>query len=354
MDPSEIERAVGLLDELLREPGFVAWMDEFSAGHCEKFDDCEENKFEYTTIFKEFQITVDQHLEARLIAEGVDLAAFLAHLPAYMNLPEAHARTGAIFDLLLAFTDFAAFKDLMLQKKKSLVMAGSDPAAAVADPVQMLPGLQDSLELTKILEDGGKEDGWELMADKGWIQTYRKADPDSPINMSRCFAKVNMPAEALFSIFMDPWKKTTWDNEVQSCEVIGGSGYETDGYVVRQIVKIPLCTARELLWRWQIVRDFPEPGCLTGVIYDEPCAEPPADGALRVVCKIGNLVVRPDGPESCRLSMFGHMDFHFPAFIWNYTSSNWLQRNVTKLETAYNTIYKNQPLTLDTLGLAGA
>merc|ERR1719198_1778725 len=90
---------------------------------------------------------------------------------------------------------------------------------------KMPESMQASLELTRILESGGAEDGWQLTADKGWIQTYRKPDPDSPINMSRCFATVNMPAEALISIFMDPWKKTTWDKEVLSCEVIGGSGY---------------------------------------------------------------------------------------------------------------------------------
>jgi hypothetical protein len=354
MDPVEIERSVGLLDGLLREPGFMQMMDEFCNMHCGTFENTEENKFEYTTIFKEFQVMVDQHLEARLVAEGVDLASFLAALPDYMNLEGAHQQTGAIFDLLLAFTDFPAFKDFMLQRKKTLINANSDPAASVADRMQALPdALQANLELMKILEDGGNEDGWECMADKGWIQTYRKPDPESPIHMSRCFAKVNMPSEALIAIFMDPCKKTTWDKEVLSCEVIGGGGYAADGYVVRQIVKIPLCTPRELLWRWQVVQDFPEPGCITGVIYDEPCADPPLDGALRVVCKIGNLIVRPDGPESCRLSMFGHMDFHFPAFIWNYTSSNWLQRNVTKLETAYSTIYQGQSLTLDAL-VAGA
>lgn len=347
MDPAEIERAVGLLDGLLREEAFKARMDTFCAEYCGTFEDSEENKFEYTAIFQSFQHMVEEHLEAGLTAEHVDFAAFLEQLPAYMNLPGAHEATGAIFDVLIAFTDFMAFKDLMLQRKKTLLL--SEPAAPVADhvPQGMAECLQASLELTRILEAGGAEDGWELMADKGWIQTYKKTDPDSPINMSRCFAKVNMPADALFNIFMDPWKKTTWDPEVQSCEVIGGDGYGADGYVVRQVVKIPLCTPRELLWRWQVVRDFPEPGCLTGVIFDEPCPDiPPLDGALRVVCKIGNVVVRPDGPESCQLSMFGHMDFHFPAFIWNYTSSSWLVRNVTKLETAYNGIYKGHVLDL--------
>lgn len=346
MDTVEIERVVSLLDGLLREEEFKVQLDNFCVGHCGTFEEAEENKFAYTPIFQEFQGMVEQYLEGRLVAEGVDLPAFMEQLPEYMNLPNAHYATGAIFDVLLAFTDFAAFKDLMLQRKKTLMVGQAGTVVDTLAQSGLPEGLQASLELTNILEKGGTEDGWQLTDDKGWIQTYRKPDPDSAINMSRCFAKVNMPAQALINIFMDPWKKTTWDNEVQSCEVIGGGGYGADGYVVRQVVKIPLCTPRELLWRWQVVHDFPEPGCITGVIYDEPCAEPPAEGALRVICKIGNLIVRPDGPDSCRLSMFGHMDFHFPAFIWNFTSSNWLVRNVIKLETAYNTTYKGQEILL--------
>lgn len=344
MDAEGMEHAVGLLDGLLQEEEFKARMAAFSAENCGIFEDVEENKHEYTTIFQTFQGLVEQHLEERLTAEGVDLMAFLETLPAYMDLPQAHAQTGAIFDMLNAFNDFSAFKEMMLAEKKTLLIdPGAAPAAEAADLPSLPEALQASLELTSILEAGGAEEGWDLVADKGWVQTYKKADPSSPINMTRCFADVKMPAEAMIAIFMDPYKKMEWDNEVQSCEVIGGNGFADDGYVVRQVVKIPLCTARELLWRWQVVHDYPEPGCITGVIYDEPCDAPPADGALRVVCKIGNVVARPTGPDTCKISMFGHMDFHFPAFIWNYTSSNWLVRNVVKLETAYNSVYKGQP-----------
>lgn len=37
--------------------------------------------------------------------------------------------------------------------------------------------------------------------------------------------------------------------------------------------------------------------------------------------------------------MFAHMDFGFPAFIANHMSSNWMVRNVLKLETAYKTLH---------------
>ncbi|CAE8600205.1 unnamed protein product [Polarella glacialis] len=339
MDVAQIERTVAILDTLLREEDFKANLDAYCATSCDTFEDAEENKLEYTSIFQGFQAHVEQYLHRKAC---VDLHAFLEHLPEYMDRPDAHEQTGAIFDLLNAFTDFSAFKDMMLQLKKTNAAGGH--AGPVSDmPYTRPESLAASLELTRILENGGAEDGWQLVADKGWIQTYRKLDPDSPIHMTRCFARVNIPAEALVNIFMDPWKKTQWDTEVKTCEVIGGNGYAHDGYIVRQTAKIPLCTPREMVWRWQLVPDWPEPGCFTGVIHDEPTDVPPMEGHLRVECKIANTVIRPDGPDSCHLTMFGHMSFHFPAFVWNYTSSSWLIRNVTKLETAYKTIYQGNP-----------
>ena len=51
--------------------------------------------------------------------------------------------------------------------------------------------------------------------------------------------------------------------------------------------------------------------------------------------KIGNVIVRPTGPDTCDMVMFGHMNFHFPAWVWNHMSSGCLVRNVVKLESYY-------------------
>jgi hypothetical protein len=52
-------------------------------------------------------------------------------------------------------------------------------------------------------------------------------------------------------------------------------------------------------------------------------------------------VVRPqkDDPSKCKVTMFAQMDFGLPAFIANHTSSNWMCRNVLKLEAAYKNMY---------------
>lgn len=68
-------------------------------------------------------------------------------------------------------------------------------------------------------------------------------------------------------------------------------------------------------------------------------ARPPARRPRRPA--VGNVVVRPlkSDPTKSRLTMFAHMDFGFPAFIANHMSSNWMVRNVLKLETAYKTLH---------------
>ena len=48
---------------------------------------------------------------------------------------------------------------------------------------------------------------------------------------------------------MTPEKKMDWDKEVAACEIVGGDGYAGEGWVVRQVAKIPLMKPRELLWR---------------------------------------------------------------------------------------------------------
>jgi len=107
------------------------------------------------------------------------------------------------------------------------------------------------------------------------------------------------------------------------------------------LTKIPLINQREMIWRWIWVKDHPEPGAHTCVIYSEPWETPPPPNTFRVIAKIGNCVVRPlkEDPSKCRVTMFAQMDFGLPAFIANHTSSNWMVRNVLKLEAAYKTLY---------------
>jgi len=317
----------------------------------------DENKLEYTPIFEQYAKLVEQYVDRRLVEKGVDLEQFMKDLPAYIDSPEAHPRTGAVLELLTSFDSFMAFKDMMLEAKKAKVAGGdeiADNANTFSADLSGASFLKENLEWTRLLEQGGAADGWSLIADKKWIQTHRKKDPESPINLTRCFATCNMPADKFMEIFsarapprrkapgqrpslstrvdsapvpavparaqrppprshgglpaaticsraarrafrraVDPNIKTKWDEEVSSCEIIGGGGYDKDGYIVRQIIKIPLISQREMLWRWRWVRDHPEPGAHTAVVYSEPTDIPPLPNTYRVTAKSAQLARAP-------------------------------------------------------------
>jgi len=343
---AKFNEAVQSVDEVLTEPAFVETLKDFTAKHCETFESTEENKLEYTPIFESYAKLVDEYVDQRLVEKGIDLQWFMNVLPDHMEADDAHPRTGAVLELLSSFDDFHAFKDMMIQQKKALALeaAGNggddDHTKSLGDDMGALALIKEKLELTRILEEGGEAEGWTLIADKGWIQTFKKRDPNSPINLTRCFATANVPPDELMRIFMDPFTKTKWDDDVTTCEVLGGEGFEKDGFIVRQVAKMPLMNQREMIWRWIWVKDHPEPGSHTGIVHSEPWDEPPPPNTFRAVAKIGNVIVRPlkDDPSKSRMTMFAHMDFGLPAFIANHTSSNWMVRNVLKLEAAYKTL----------------
>lgn len=376
----DMEHAVQCVDEILTEKEFVGALKDFTAAHCDIFEASDENKLEYTPIFGKYAALVEKYVDSRLVAKGVNLEQFMKDLPAYTDSPDAHPRTGAVLELLSSFDSFLAFKDMMLEAKKAKESDGHAPSEspdAFGNDLASATFLKDNLEMTRVLEEGGAKEGWTLIADKTWIQTYRKKDPESPLNLTRCFATCNMPALKFMEIFTDPAIKTKWDEDVSSCEVVGGGGWDKDGYLIRQIVKIPLLTTREMLWRWKWVRDHPEPGAHTAVVYSEPTDVPPLPNTFRVNAKsearrardpalrlaggspppppnsprdprasarpsaVGNCVVRPmeGDPSKCRVTMFAQMDMGLPAFIANHTSSNWMTRNVLKLEAAYKNMY---------------
>ncbi|KAJ1624937.1 the ARF-like 2 binding protein BART-domain-containing protein [Pavlovales sp. CCMP2436] len=230
-----MEHAVQSVDEVLSEKGFVAALQEFTERHCDIFEASDENKLEYTPIFNDYATLIEKYVDSRLVEKGVDLEKFMADLPVYMEGVDAHPRTGVVLELLSSFDSFIAFKDMMLEAKKAKaadVGETEDAKQGFAQDLGALDFLKEKLDMTRVLEEGGAAEGWTLIADKTWIQTHRKKDPESPINLTRCFATCNMPAEAFMEIFMNPLIKTKWDEDVTTCEILAGGGYDKDGYAM--------------------------------------------------------------------------------------------------------------------------
>lgn len=114
-----MEHAVSAVDEVLTEKGFMAALKEFTQKHCDVFESSDENKLEYTPIFEQYAKLVEEYVDTRLVEKGVDLEKFMKDLPAYIDSADAHPRTGAVLELLSSFDSFVAFKDMMLEAKKS-------------------------------------------------------------------------------------------------------------------------------------------------------------------------------------------------------------------------------------------
>ncbi|NWQ90658.1 AR2BP protein, partial [Burhinus bistriatus] len=83
----------------------------FMERHYQEFDDSEENKLIYTSIFNEYISLVEKYIEEKLLDRipGFNMTAFTMSLQQHKD-----EMAGDIFDMLLTFTDFLAFKEMFL------------------------------------------------------------------------------------------------------------------------------------------------------------------------------------------------------------------------------------------------
>lgn len=83
----------------------------FLREHCHHFEATEENKLVYMQLFQQYQTLVESELESRLRAAvpGFNMSDFLEALGAREDLLDSD-----MFDLLLSFSEFSEFKELML------------------------------------------------------------------------------------------------------------------------------------------------------------------------------------------------------------------------------------------------
>ncbi|KAK4309336.1 hypothetical protein Pmani_019031 [Petrolisthes manimaculis] len=106
---------VGHIENIILSEEFASLRENFLAQHCHIFDDAEENKLEYMDIYKQYTDLIEGHIEKELTTreKGFQMSAFVH------ELTKSHTLDGEVFDLLLTFTDFLAFKANMLEIKRS-------------------------------------------------------------------------------------------------------------------------------------------------------------------------------------------------------------------------------------------
>ncbi|XP_075916202.1 ADP-ribosylation factor-like protein 2-binding protein [Petromyzon marinus] len=88
-----------------------------------EFEDTEENKLSYTQIFHQYMELIEGYITAQLSARlpGFSMATFVQSLPEHKE-----EMTGDIFDLLLTFSDFLAFKEMFLDYRAEKEGRGFD------------------------------------------------------------------------------------------------------------------------------------------------------------------------------------------------------------------------------------
>ncbi|XP_072169354.1 ADP-ribosylation factor-like protein 2-binding protein [Diadema setosum] len=110
----KFDSVIGHIEDIIMEDGFQDLQNGFMNKHYHIFEDVEENKMEYTDIFNQYTSLIEKYIEEQLVARipAFCMDEFLKQLAKRKDKLE-----GEIFEILFTFSDFLAFKELMLDFK---------------------------------------------------------------------------------------------------------------------------------------------------------------------------------------------------------------------------------------------
>ncbi|XP_010778971.1 ADP-ribosylation factor-like protein 2-binding protein isoform X2 [Notothenia coriiceps] len=117
------DAVVGSIEDIIMEEEFQQLQQNFMDKHYLEFDDSDENKLSYTSIFNAYVDLLEKHLEQQLLER---IPTF--NMNSFIELLMQHKEEvpGDIFDMLLTFTDFAAFKEMFLEYRAEKEGRGLD------------------------------------------------------------------------------------------------------------------------------------------------------------------------------------------------------------------------------------
>ncbi|XP_038554266.1 ADP-ribosylation factor-like protein 2-binding protein [Micropterus salmoides] len=117
------DAVIGCIEDIIMEEEFQQLQKSFLDKHYLEFDDSDENKLSYTPIFNAYVDLLEKHLEQQLMEKipGFTMNAFTELLVQHKEeVPDD------IFDMLLTFTDFMAFKEMFLAYRAEIEGRGLD------------------------------------------------------------------------------------------------------------------------------------------------------------------------------------------------------------------------------------
>ncbi|KAK7891149.1 hypothetical protein WMY93_023112 [Mugilogobius chulae] len=117
------DAVIGCIEDIIVEDEFQQLQQGFMEKYYSEFDDSDENKLLYTQIFNDYVDLLEKHLEQQLTERIPDF-----NMNAFIQLLMQHKEEvpADIFDMLLTFTDFMAFKEMFLEYKAEKEGRGLD------------------------------------------------------------------------------------------------------------------------------------------------------------------------------------------------------------------------------------
>lgn len=114
------DKIVGRVEDIVMSQEFNEIQERFFKTYCFEFTSEEENKLIYMDIFQKYQQEIEKYIEGNLI--DIDMNKFISMLRQRPNEID-----GPLFKMLLSFSDFQVFKELMLSYNcgENLEIAGT-------------------------------------------------------------------------------------------------------------------------------------------------------------------------------------------------------------------------------------
>ncbi|XP_019120481.2 ADP-ribosylation factor-like protein 2-binding protein isoform X2 [Larimichthys crocea] len=120
---SAFDAVIGCIEDIIMEEDFQQLQQSFMEKHYLEFDDSDENKLSYTPIFNEYVDLLEKHLEQQLMEK---IPGFSMNIFIDLLMQHKDEVPGDIFDMLLTFTDFMAFKEMFLEYRTEKEGRGLD------------------------------------------------------------------------------------------------------------------------------------------------------------------------------------------------------------------------------------
>ena len=111
---TKFDQVIGHIEDIVVSDIFQNMNDKFMEKYYTDFDDTEENKLIYTPIFNEYVAKIEKLIETELNKRmpDFDMPSFMEELPT-----RKEEISEELYEMLLSFTDFVMFKELMLDHK---------------------------------------------------------------------------------------------------------------------------------------------------------------------------------------------------------------------------------------------